>query len=489
VTVAHEPTPAHRMKWRGPVAAFMEDQTRLIDLEGAFRSGKTTACLWKVARACQQYVGMHWLLCRYSDQDTRSILKPLWREVLAAAGIPYRWNSHERCDELPGGSRAYIFGLKAVDKAARYAKFRGLTLGGIYNDQTEEVPHDVFLELAGRLSQVGYPQQMILSPNPADENHWLSKLEFPADNRYADRKYYSLSVYDNAHNLQLDTIRGLERLYPPGHAKHRSAILGLRGLNVIGTPVYAGYFQRQLHVRACPYNPHLPLYEAIDFGKHHPCIVWCQFPATGGINFLAGLLGQDLFLEDFAPLAQQYRQLWFPSILALHTCCDPAGTHNNSQGVRSNGLQVLKAHGFHPVWKVNSNAPDVRLAMIERLGSHMRRRTQVGEAFGIEADQGKWLRLSAQGVDPWQFLADGFEAGYVWSEHMVSVGSKQLRQAFKDGWYEHGQNCAEYLELNYGANQPTAEERAAEARREEQRQKDRAQARGFGPSGSDSWMG
>lgn len=487
MTLAVEPS--HVMSWRGPIAAFMRDPTRLIDLEGAFRSGKTTACLWKVLRTCDAHPGMHWLICRYSDRDTRTILKPMWREVLAAAGVVYRWNSRELCDELPGGTRIYIFGLKAVDKAARYAKFRGLTLGGIYNDQTEELPHDVFLELAGRLSQVGVPQQALFSPNPADENHWLSKTEFPADNRIADRKYYSLSVYDNAHNLALETIRNLERLYPPGHAKHRSALLGLRGLNVIGTPVYAGYFQRALHVRACPYNPHLPLYEAIDFGKHHPAIVWAQFPATGGIEFLGGLVGQDLFLEDFAPLALQYRQQWFPRIVALHTCCDPAGTHNNSQGVRLNGLQVLKQYGFAPVWKPNSNAPDVRLAMIERLGAYMRRRTATGEAFGIERDRAKWLRLSAQGVDEWAFLADGFEAGYVWSEHVVSVGSKQLRQAFKDGWYEHGQNAAEYLELNFGSAQLTEVEKAAEARREEQRQKDRAAARGLGPSGADSWMG
>ena len=51
---------------------------------------------------------------------------------------------------------------------------------------------------------------------------------------------------------------------------------------------------------------------------------------------------------------------------------------------------------------------------------------------------------------PWKFLADGFEAGYVWDEHFVSVGSKQIRKPKKDGWFEHGQNCHEYLELNFG---------------------------------------
>ncbi len=41
-----------RMVWRGIMAAFLQDETRLIDLEGAFRSSKATACLRKVAKAC-----------------------------------------------------------------------------------------------------------------------------------------------------------------------------------------------------------------------------------------------------------------------------------------------------------------------------------------------------------------------------------------------------------------------------------------------------
>jgi hypothetical protein len=49
-----------------------------------------------------------------------------------------------------------------------------------------------------------------------------------------------------------------------------------------------------------------------------------------------------------------------------------------------------------------------------------------------------------------RWLADGFEAGYVWDEHEVSVGNKKMRKPKADGWYEHGQVCAQYLELNFG---------------------------------------
>jgi hypothetical protein len=155
-----------------------------------------------------------------------------------------------------------------------------------------------------------------------------------------------------------------------------------------------------------------------------------------------------MYLEDFLPLVFQNRREWFPNPVEIRTCCDPAGAADNSHGVRSNGLLVLKAHGFHPRFDKNSNAPDVRLAMIERSAGHMRRRTPQGEAFQIQPD--RWLRASTDAIVPWRFLADGFEAGYVWDDHFVSVGSKQIRKPKKDGWFEHGQNCHEYLELNFG---------------------------------------
>ena len=463
------------MKWVGPIGAFMRDTTRNIDLEGGFRAGKTTGALWKVLKSCLDNHGIFWLVCRYGDGDTQSKLKPPWRDICYAAGIEVAWNPDAMYDLLPNGSRVYLFGLKAQDQVTRYAKLRGLTLAGIYVDQAEELPYDVYLELKGRLSQSGHPHQLILTPNPPDENHWLAK-EYPEDNHKRGHAYYSVSIHDNAHNLPAETVPGLLEAYPPGHAKHRSAVLGKRGLNVIGEPVYAGAFKRSLHERALVWNPHLPILEGIDFGKHHPCVMWRQYTPYGQCLTLGGIMGQNLFLEDFAPLIQQYRAAWFPVAIAVMSCCDPAGAHDNSQGVRQNGIEVLKDHAIAPQWQENSNAPDVRLAMVERHAGYMRKRAANGdEAFGIEANPERWLRISPTLTESWRFYADGCEAGYVWDEHMVSVGSKQIRKPKKDGWYEHGQNVAEYLELNFGGAQPTVMQADRWAERIQARAERRAQ--------------
>jgi len=210
----------------GPVGAFFTDTTEQIDLEGAIRSGKTTVALHKVLDSCLQQPGIHWLICRYSDGDTASKLRPVFERICLDAGVPIQWHAKEKYYSLPNGSWVYAFGVKAQSLAERYAKFRGVTLACIYNDQTEELPEDIYEELVGRLSQQGpYIRQVVFTPNPMEEDSWLAR-RFPEANTIAKRQYYRVSLYDNAHNLDRDTIERLERIYPPGHAKHRPMILG-----------------------------------------------------------------------------------------------------------------------------------------------------------------------------------------------------------------------------------------------------------------------
>ena len=101
--------------------------------------------------------------------------------------------------------------------------------------------------------------------------------------------------------------------------------------------------------------------ESIDFGEHHPCVVWRQTSPLGQVRHLGGLLGQDLYLEDFLPLVVQWRSRWFPAPCEVRTCCDPAGATDNSQGVRDNGVGILRVHKFKPQWRTNPNRPDARV--------------------------------------------------------------------------------------------------------------------------------
>ena len=441
------------MRWTGPVGQFFLDQTPEIDLEGALSSGKTTVCLWKVFDSLLAHPGIWWWIGRYGDGETQTKVKPAFEDVCKQGGTVPSWDAKELAYLFPNGSKCFCYGLKSPDALSRYSKMRGMGVAGIYCDQTEELPEDFSLELRLRLRQPGFPHQLLFSPNPPNVTHWLAQ-QFPENNQNPRRKYYAVSIHDNAHNLSADLLQSALDAYPPEHAKHRSVILGKRGMNVQGVPVYKGAFVRSLHELEVAYDPQLPLEMALDFGKHHPCAIFKQMSPLGQARFLGGILGQSLYLDDFLDIVLRYRNQWFPNPVAIRECCDPAGAADTSHGTEG-AVQTLKAKGIRPVYVGDSNSPQVRLAMVERMAAQMRRRAaDRSEAFVVNSDWTQWLTVSEKATVPDRFLADGFEAGYVWDEHTVSVGNKEVRRPKKDGWFEHGQNCAEYLELNFGYAPP-----------------------------------
>ena len=326
----------------------------------------------------------------------------------------------------------------------KYSKFRGLTLARVYLDQAEEVDEDVYKELAIRLSQKGYPHQITISPQSVDEGHWIADT-FPENGTDAAKAYFSLATYDNEHNLPSDYLSHLTRQYPGDHPKHRTLVLGLRGMNVSGVPVYKGAYLKALHSRPVEYDPGLPLEVGIDFGKKHPCIVARQVSALGQVRMLGGVMGQDLYLQDFIPVVTRHLSAWFPQA-RVRWAGDPAGSDDTSQGTKGAGKILKKEFGIKVAFTKNANSPAVRLGAIERMAGLMRRRLSDGsEAFAINNDRTRWVRISKRGPIADNFLSAGIEAGYVWDARTVSVNNKQTRRPKKDGWYEHGQNAMEYL--------------------------------------------
>jgi hypothetical protein len=245
-------------------------------------------------------------------------------------------------------------------------------------------------------------------------------------------------------------------------------------MNVTGEPVYKGAFIRGIHEAEAEYDARLTLELALDFGKHHPCFIARQVSVVGQVRYLGGILGQQLYLDDFCDILLRYVQNWFPNA-NIKWCCDPAGTVDTSHGTHG-AYQTLHAKGIHPVSIPDSNSPGTRLAAVERQAAQMRKRAADRQEAFVVSSSDRWLRISEQSTVVDRFLADGYEAGYVWDEHLVSVNNKQVRKPKKDGWYEHGQNCAEYLELNFGMAAPKVKKPPA----------------GSGyrpPSGDAGWMG
>lgn len=445
-----------RMEWRGPLSDALVDTTAYLDVEGAIRSGKTTMALWKVLSSCLANPGIKWLMARWTDDMLKTQLRPAWRAVCEEAGVLCDWHADESYDKLPNGALVYLRGLKPSDDNQRYGKFRGLTLAGIYVDQAEEIPtSDYLAELQGRLSQKGFPHQLVLTPNPPSKDHWLAK-QFPVVGIKDGYRYIRVPLKANAHNLDPETVRRLHETFPAGSAKHRTMIQGLRGLNVTGKPVYgadpdsgeAGSFEADRHLlEKLDMHPGLPLLEGMDWGKHHPCIVWAQNNTWGGLDFLGGVLGRDLKLSQFVPIVQQYRAAWFDQPLEIRTCCDDAGTYDNSHGTQT-AKEFLAEKGIYVRALPGSNQPALRTAAVERLADLMTQRSAGHELF--RCHKSRWVVVGANDVETDPFVPEAFEAGYVWDEHRRTVGNKQVAVPHQDGWYDHGMNCCEYIMLNFG---------------------------------------
>jgi hypothetical protein len=464
----------------------MADTTPEIAIVGGRGSGKSTVAITKEIRHSVKYPGIKEFLFRFSEKDCEQKLIPFYKEMCQEEGVSPEWESRESCFHFDNGSQTFIFGLRAVSAAQRYSKMRGLGVARILNDQSEELDLSVGSEIRLSLRQPGFPKQLTFVANPPDMHHFLPK-QFPVgvETRFKNRKLYQLSLYQNKH-FPLDSLRELEQAYPPSHPNYKTLILGQYGTSVTGETIYGNIFQRAQHVGQVVYDPSQPLLEAFDFGKLNPCWVVAQRPFSGGLHLLGGIIGFEMFLEDFIPIVEDYRRRWFLNLQRdqVKTCC----TLSVSQESGSAMIQVeqLKTAGFRPTWTPGGNSPDMVLAMIERQAHYLRRRGSGGrEMFRVNNAEDRWLRASSEGIEPSAFMAYAYEGGYAWDEHNISVGRNEIKQPKSDEWYEFAMRCVEAIELNFGVGQETPEQRAAREKAARERQMASSAPHG----GPHSWLG
>lgn len=469
-------------------------KTPEILIEGSLNCAKSTVFLDKEVDALIQQPGIPILLFRWTQDAVDTKLKPAFEEILNIRGLTAEWENLKKRYLFPNGSMAYMFGLKAVSLIEQFNKIRGLGVARIGGDQVEEVQAQVAAELRGRLrpnltaTTLGtrYPFQLTFVSNSEDDDFWLSK-EFPVDNHIKGRKVYQLSIFDNKH-LPKESVESLLRQYPEDHPKHRTMVLGRRGPNVYGVPVFEGLYRKDLHWREMAFRHDLPILESFEMGKHNPCWVFGQAMYAGGLAIHGGIMGLGMVLEDFVPIVEQYRRLWYPPNMAVKSCVAPQGEKTQQVAGRFTGIDVLrKKANILAQWRENGNAPDVRLAISENISAYLRRRNAKGEeSFAIQNDPAKFLIVSKEeDVRESPFVHHAFEGGAVWDRHFVSVSNKELRQMSEDDKFANVMHCIENIELNFCAGQRTAEERAIAAAKLKIANHDVC---GKVLTGADSWM-
>lgn len=444
--------------FKGQHLQFLHDYSAAIDIEGSLSCGKTTVCLCKELRMLKKYPGMHILICRWTDDATNTLLRPALEQMARIENVVLTWNDKLKYYDTDNGSRIYAFGLKtqSQDPEQRYGKIRGLPVSRIYVDQAEQLPGDIASELLlrlrpdleQRLAGTDFPRQLTFSPNPCNTDHWLAR-QFATDNHVKGRKYYALSIFENAHNLPEGFIDNALITYPVEHPKHQTVILGQRGPNIIGDPIYENLFDRDAHVKPITQSRDIGLVEAFEFGKHNPVWVLAQRSYHGSMLLLGGVMGKRLMLEDFLPIVKARRDEWAEG-LSLRTCTGP----------RPALIKLLRDAGFNPLSRPDGDAHDEQLVQIENISTALRRRVASREeALLINADPSRWLIAEGGSERQQPFMDFAFSGGYVWDTHTIRTGNKELRQPRADDEYANVMRCVENLMLNFFMGQKTEEQR------------------------------
>lgn len=457
-------------------------------IEGSVNCAKTTVWLDKEIDAVFKYPGIRSLLFRWSQDAVETKLRPAFEEVMKIRGTDFHWEDKPKRYVFEGDSMAYMFGLKTVSMIELMSKIRGLGVSRLGGDQVEEIDPAVGGELRGRLrpdltttvmKKISYPFQLTFVSNSEDDDFWLSK-EFPVDNHIKGRRVHQISVFDNKH-LPQESIDSLLRQYPEDHPLHRTMVLGRRGPRIFGMPVFEkGLYRKDLHWRPISIQPNAPILESFEFGKQNPAFVFGQQTPTGGLVILGAILALETIMEDFVQIVKQFRQRWYPPNAVVRSCVSPM-----SDRASFNGLNVFREQsGITARYDSSGNSPDVRLAMVERISRHLRRRDNRGvEEFGISNDETRFLIVSRDGERYAPIVHFSFEGGFTWDKHFVSTGNKELKQPFEDDKYANLMHCIENIELNFCAGQKTPQEV------EDDRKRRDALARPRSSHSPNSWMG
>ena len=109
---------------------------------------------------------------------------------------------------------------------------------------------------------------------------------------------------------------------------------------------------------------------------------------------------------------------------------------------------MSRKHGVELQFFSTADRVDRRDVAIQTVGGYMRRVTPQGPALKVAP---RFIVVTRQGTMPTPILVDGFEAGYVWGAHSAATPSNpNTRGPLKDGYYDHSQNCQEYVMLAFG---------------------------------------
>ena len=393
------------------------DPRRYILYSGGFGSGKTVWAITTCIQLCLQYPNNFIVIVRETVPALKSSTI-MQVEAWMPPGVA-EYNKTDMMWTFLNGSR-----LKFMS-ADNPESVRSMEIGGYFLEEANRIPKEMHTQISGRLRNPYVPAHSyrgMYTTNPTSKNHWLYKLftqEGPKD-LFA---FYNAPSTENKDNL------------PEGYIESISAGMTDEQINMFvqgnfspefkGARVYSD-FVNKVHVKANlkkHYNPFLPIIRGWDFGYHKPACVWVQIGQDGDVNILHEMLGNNIFLKDFATQCLMESFKLFPECKQWADVCDPAGAQMKDTGETSTE-QLAQVLGHYPRYRTDNRSIEFGVGVIRE---YMKRMVGGMPMFKIDAEC--------------ENLIEGFMGGYHYGEVHTDIIEK-------DGYYDHLQDAFRYIIVN-----------------------------------------
>jgi hypothetical protein len=194
-----------------------------------------------------------------------------------------------------------------------------------------------------------------------------------------------------------------------------------------GSPVF-GEYSPVVHTSAdLDYRPGAIVWAGIDFGYHHPAVVYAQKFGDDSFWVLGELMGTDISLPVFVTnYMKPYEGMHFPGAKFIYTA-DIAGQQVTDKTEHSS-FMILNNYKIYPLTrKTEINA-----------GLELIRKSLIATAEGK-----KGFKLNPNRAP---LLAEALQGGYAYAP--PKPGFQQREMPKKDGYYDHLVDALRYIMVN-----------------------------------------
>lgn len=408
---------------------------------GGYGSGKTWCGCWECWSLLQQYPGTVGVVIRDTYRELKDSTASTFFKMLALITeqltgtygdeanprtCPMVKKYRETNNELViRTSDPRLDSLIKFRSADRPEKFKSLEVGFFWFDEGSMLKEEVFLFLVGRLRhpRQGDQTKGFITTNPCNERHWIAKRFLKGNGADPSKFFYNTSsTLDNPY-LPEGYADDLRALYSPDLVKRY--INGEIGLIYEGTPIYPE-FDSLRHVCNVSYDPNFPVVRSWDFGFYNPACIIGQIKDSR-LVILKELQGEKTLIDIFGQSVKEWCLDNFGNNVVYRDYCDPAGNQPGDKDPRTS-VEILGSMGVH----------------CQSCFQYILDGVEIIKMMLYQNDlDGKPRLLINSGC---KCLIDGFLGGYHFPQKYTGEGEDP--KPFKDGVYDHVQDCIRYMVWN-----------------------------------------